>query len=215
MVEIGLIVLAFIPVVVILFRYRQQSLHDVTTPKQSQIIKRLWEYAETAIGKQRYELAEKALLKILKNDPKNTAAYNRLGLLYVRMDRAKDAVSCFDIASSLAPSVASLYNLGIVELQSGNLTQAASALERVIDLEPTSKRLLVFARVHQQLGNHKKVVDILQRVVDEEPSRRNLEYLAESYEAAKQYKKAEEVRQRLRGEAIISSPDGDDTGEVA
>lgn len=195
---LGLLLLLFIPAGLALRRYEKQQVRDITTPKQTQSIKRLWKYADDAIARQRYQPAEKALLKILKIDPKNTSAYNRLGLVYVRMDRTEDAVACFDIASSLAPSVASLYNLGIAEFQNGNMEAASSALEKVIDLEPTPKRLLVFAKVQQRLGNHKRVVDTVKRVVDEDPSQRNLEYLAESYEAAKQYKKAEEVRERLQ-----------------
>lgn len=197
MAELGLLLLLLVPVAYLLTRYSETKQRDVITPKQTENIRRLWEYTEVAISKQRYEMAERALLKILKNDPKNTAAYNRLGLIYVRMDRNDDAASCFDIASSLAPSIASLYNLGLVHFQSGNYEKAASALEKVVDLEPSTKRLLVFAKVHQKLNNHKRVIDIINKVVEEEPTQRNLEYLIEAYESAKQYKKAEEVKQRI------------------
>ncbi|MEX0919713.1 MAG: tetratricopeptide repeat protein [Candidatus Saccharimonadales bacterium] len=199
MAELSLLVLAMVLVVVGVKRYQKYYMQDIRTPKQTQAIKRFWDYTETAIAKGRYENAEKALLKILKYDTKNTAAYNRLGLLYSRMGKTDDAIACLDIASSLAPSVASLYNLGIMQFRSGNLEEAATALEKVIDLDPTIKRMLVFAKVQQKLGNHKRVVDILEDVVNEDPSPRNLEYLLEAYENAKQYKKAEEVREQIRG----------------
>ncbi len=198
MAEISLLILAMVLVVIGVKRYQKYYMQDIKTPKMTQAIKRFWSYTETAIEKGRYQSAERALLKILKYDPKNTAAYNRLGLLYSRMNRTDDAIACLDIASSLAPSVASLYNLGVLQFRTGNLEEAATALEKVIDLEPTVKRMLVFAKVLQKMENHKRVVDILEDVVEEDPSPRNLEYLLEAYENAKQYKKAEEVREQIR-----------------
>lgn len=198
MTDLTLLILAFIITLVAVRIYHRDRMRDVESPKQSQRITRLWEYAETALQRKNWSAAERALLQILKYDHKNTAAYNQLGMVYVRSKRFDDAIACFDIASSLAPSVASLYNLGLVHFQTGNFQEAASALEKVVDLEPTPKRLLVFARILQNLGEDKKVVDVLRRAVDMDPSERNLQYLAESHEAAKQYKKAEEVRQQAR-----------------
>lgn len=197
MADLTLLLLAFIVTVAVIHMYRRDRVQDVAGPKQTQRITRLWEYFETASGRQNWDAAERALLQILKYDHKNTPAYNQLGMIYVRTKRFDDAIACFDIASSLAPSVASLYNLGLVHFQTGNFQEAASALEKVVDLEPTTKRLLVFARILQHLGDEKKVVDVLRRVVDMDPSERNLIYLAEGYEAAKQYKKAEEVWQQV------------------
>ncbi len=44
---------------------------------------------------------EKALLTILKIDEKNAAAYNRLGILYAKQKEFRDAIDCFEIASSI------------------------------------------------------------------------------------------------------------------
>lgn len=198
MTNLWLLVLAFISAMVAIRMYHRDKVRDVAGPKQSQRISRLWEYFEMTSRRQNWDAAERSLLQILKYDHKNTAAYNQLGMIYVRSERFEDAIACFDIASSLAPSVASLYNLGLVHFRTGNLEEAASALQKVVDLEPTSKRMLVFARVLQQLGEHKKVVDVLRRAVDMDPNERNLTYLAEAYDDTKQYKKAEEVRQQLQ-----------------
>ncbi len=197
MADLTLLILAFIITMVAIHMYRRDRMQDVTGPKQTQRITRLWEYFDTASKRGNWDAAERALLQILKYDHKNTAAYNQLGMIYVRTKRFEDAIACFDIASSLAPSVASLYNLGLVHFQTGNFQEAASALEKVVDLEPTPKRLLVFARILQYLEEDKKVIDVLRRVVDMDPSERNLTYLAEGYEAAKQYKKAEEIWQQI------------------
>ena len=198
MTNLLLLVLAAVGAMIAIRTYNRQQVHDVEKPRQSQRIARLWEYFEMTSRRQNWDAAERSLLQILKYDHKNTAAYNQLGMMYVRAERFDDAIACFDIASSLAPSVASLYNLGLVHFRVGNYQEAASALQKVVDLEPTSKRMLVFARVLQQLGEYKKVVDVLKRTVDMDPNERNLAYLAEAYDDTKQYKKAEEVRQQLQ-----------------
>lgn len=198
MIELGLIIVTLIVGWVVIRSYRYDSAEQgVRTPQQTQYITRLWEYAHTAMKRQRWDTAERALLKILKYDHKNTSAYNQLGMIYVRSGQPENAAVCFDIASSLAPSVSSLYNLGLVHYQTGNLHDAARALEKVVDLEPTTKRLLVFAKILQKDARHKRVVEVMERVVEMDPSDRNLQYLAEAYEAAGEENKAETTRRRI------------------
>lgn len=191
MIGLGLLLLAFGLAYVAIRNYSRDQVKDVVSPKETQTISRLWEYTSTALKKQRWDAAERALLKILKYDHKNVSAYNQLGMIYVRTQQLDNAIACFDIASSLAPSVSSLYNLGLVQYQSGNYEAAARSLERVVDLEPTSKRRLVFAKILQQQGRHKRVIDVLEALIEADPSERNLRYLAEAYEKNKQPKKAE------------------------
>ncbi len=50
------------------------------------------------------------MLTILKHDHKSAAAYNRLGILYSKQKEYKDAIDCFEIASSLEPSASSYHN---------------------------------------------------------------------------------------------------------
>lgn len=197
MLELGLIVLVLLGAWLIIRSYSREANQEINTSQQTQYITRLWEYVHTAMKRQRWEKAERALLKILKYDHKNTSAYNQLGMIYVRSQQPENAIACFDIASSLAPSISSLYNLGLVHYQMGNLQEAARALEKVVDLEPTPKRLLVFAKILQKNGQHKKVVDVVERAVDMDPSERNLQYLAEAYEAAGQPDKAQEAQTRI------------------
>lgn len=177
--------------------FDRARVRDVASPKQTELLQRLWDYATQALKKQRWDAAERALLKILKHDHKNVSAYNQLGMVYVRTKQLDNAAVCFEIASSLAPSVSSLYNLGLVQYQQGDFDAAARALERVIDLEPTIKRQLVFAKVLQKQGAHKRVVAVLESVAEEEPSRRNLQYLAEAYDNIGQEEKAQETRREI------------------
>src|SRR5688500_3757506 len=98
-------------------RLQRSTLEDITSPKTSERLKKLWEYVSKALGEDRVGAAERALLSILRIDNKNTAAYNRLGMLYARQQNYEDAIECFDIASSLTPTVATLYNLGLVQYE--------------------------------------------------------------------------------------------------
>jgi tetratricopeptide (TPR) repeat protein len=72
----------------------------------------------------------KSLLTILKIDEKNAAAYNRLGILYAKQREYKDAIDCFEIASSIEPSASSLHNLGLIYYETENYQKAATAFEQ-------------------------------------------------------------------------------------
>src|ERR1039457_1034728 len=62
---------------------------------------KLWDIAHQGMRENRFLRAEKALLTILKIDERNAAAYNRLGILYAKQKEYKDAIECFEIASSI------------------------------------------------------------------------------------------------------------------
>src|ERR1700735_1042188 len=64
----------------------------------------LWDIAHEGMRENRFLRAEKALLTILKIDSKNAPAYNRLGILYAKQKEYKDAIDCFEIASSIEPT---------------------------------------------------------------------------------------------------------------
>src|SRR3990167_7246523 len=81
---------------------------------------KLWEIAHLGMRENRFLRAEKALLTILKIDEKNAAAYNRLGILYAKQREYRDAIDCFEIASSIEPSASSLHNLGLIYYETEN-----------------------------------------------------------------------------------------------
>lgn len=177
-------------------RFELATHEDVLSPKSSARMKKLWGYVNTALNERRYWNAERALLSILRIDHKNTAAYNRLGMLYARQQNYEDAIECFDIASSLTPTVSTLYNLGLVQYEYGNFEKAATAFEKVIDLEPNAKRYIAYAKALEKTGNGKKVVEMLEKVRELEPSQEHLELLAQGYDKIKNHVAAEEVRQQ-------------------
>src|SRR5574343_11382 len=86
----------------------------------------LWYIAHQGMRENKLLRAEKALLTILKIDEKNAAAYNRLGILYAKQREYKDAIDCFEIASSIEPSASSLHNLGLIYYETENYQKAAT-----------------------------------------------------------------------------------------
>src|SRR5215831_11536073 len=72
---------------------------------------KLWDIAHQGMRENRFLRAEKALLTILKIDERNAAAYNRLGILYAKQKEYRDAIDCFEIASSIEATPSSLHNL--------------------------------------------------------------------------------------------------------
>src|SRR5919112_3323415 len=101
---------------VLAFANPQIRAEDFATFSQriSDRLSKLWDIAHQGMRENRFLRAEKALLTILKIDQKNAAAYNRLGILYAKQKEYKDAIDCFEIASSIDPSASSLHNLGLI-----------------------------------------------------------------------------------------------------
>src|SRR3954462_15169260 len=117
---------------------------------------RLWDIAHQGMRENRFLRAEKALLTILKIDEKNAAAYNRLGILYAKQKEYKDAIDCFEIASSIEPTASSLHNLGLIYFETENYQKAATAFEQAIKLEEElATRHVAYAKVQEKLGNEK------------------------------------------------------------
>jgi tetratricopeptide (TPR) repeat protein len=108
--------------------------------KISDKVGRLWDIAHQGMRENRFLRAEKALLTILKIDEKNAAAYNRLGILYAKQKEYKDAIDCFEIASSIEATQSSLHNLGLIYYETENYQKAAVAFEQALKLDDGSSR---------------------------------------------------------------------------
>ena len=97
---------------------------------------KLWDIAHQGMRENRFLRAEKALLTILKIDEKNAAAYNRLGILYAKQKEYRDAIECFEIASSIEATPSSLHNLGLIYYETENYEKgSAIAFEQALKLE--------------------------------------------------------------------------------
>lgn len=158
----------------------------------------LWEVAHEGMKDNRLIRAEKALLTILNIDKKNAAAYNRLGILYAKQKEFKDAIDCFEIASSIEPSASSLHNLGLIYYETENYEKAATAFEQALKLEEDmAARHIALAKVQEKLGDQAQVVTALERAVELEANQESLSLLYRAYIAADRPEDAKKIEARL------------------
>src|SRR4029079_12027049 len=170
----------------LIYRNRHYVPQDmVLVPKRiGDRLGRLWEIAYHGMSENRFLRAEKALLTILKIDEKNAAAYNRLGILYAKQREYKDAIDCFEIASSIEPSASSLHNLGLIYYETENYHKAATAFEQAIKLEDAlAARHIAYAKVQEKLGNDKLVIQELEKAAELEPNPETYSLLMKAYES--------------------------------
>ena len=144
---------------------------------------RLWDIAHQGMKENKLLRAEKALLTILKIDEKNAAAYNRLGILYAKQKEFKDAIDCFEIASSIEKSASSLHNLGLIYYETGDYQRASIAFEEALQLDSNmAARHIAYAKVEEKLGNDKKMISELEKAAELEPNKETYSLLLRAYE---------------------------------
>jgi tetratricopeptide (TPR) repeat protein len=160
---------------------------------------KLWDIAHQGMRENRFLRAEKALLTILKIDEKNAAAYNRLGILYAKQKEYRDAIDCFEIASSIEATPSSLHNLGLIYYETENYEKAAIAFEQALKLEDNlAARHIAYAKVQEKLGNEKMLFQELEKAVELEPNRETLGLLHKAYQTHGMGREADQVEQRLK-----------------
>lgn len=179
-------------------RVRDEELGDI--PRRiSDKMGRLWDIAHQGMRENRFLRAEKALLTILKIDQKNAAAYNRLGILYAKQKEYKDAIDCFEIASSIEPTASSLHNLGLIYYETENYQKAATAFEQALKLEEDlAARHIAYAKVQEKLGNTKLMLDGLQRAIELEPNPESYTLLINAYENLGMAAEADILKDKLQ-----------------
>jgi superkiller protein 3 len=191
------LVLVFGVIAIITGKQRDAELSPIPR-KLSDRLSSLWEIAHQGMKENRLLRAEKALLTILNIDEKNAAAYNRLGILYAKQKEFKDAIDCFEIASSIEPSASSLHNLGLIYYETENYEKAATAFEQAIKLEDKlAARHIAFAKVHEKLENQSLVISSLERAVELEPTKESLNLLLQAYTSQGLENEAKLVQKKL------------------
>jgi tetratricopeptide (TPR) repeat protein len=167
---------------------------------------KLWDIAHQGMRENRFLRAEKALLTILKIDERNAAAYNRLGILYAKQKEYRDAIDCFEIASSIEATPSSLHNLGLIYYETENYEKAAIAFEQALKLEDKlAARHVAYAKVQEKLGNEKLMFQALERAVELEPNRETYTLLLKAYQSQGMVEEADMIEQKLK-KLIV--PDG-------
>ncbi|HVX24590.1 MAG TPA: tetratricopeptide repeat protein [Candidatus Saccharimonadales bacterium] len=167
---------------------------------------KLWDIAHQGMRENRFLRAEKALLTILKIDEKNAAAYNRLGILYAKQKEFRDAIDCFEIASSIEATPSSLHNLGLIYYETENYEKAAVAFEQALKLEDNlAARHVAYAKVQEKLGNDKLMLQELEKSVELEPNKETYGLLFKAYTSHGMQAEADLVADRLKK---LGSPAG-------
>lgn len=160
---------------------------------------KLWEIAHQGMRENKFLRAEKALLTILKMDHRNAAAYNRLGILYAKQKEFRDAIDCFEIATSIEPSASSLHNLGLIYYETHNYPKAAIAFEQALKLEDNfAARHIAYAKVQEKLGNTKQLLIELEKATELEPNPETYNLLHKAYESLDMHDEADVVQKKMR-----------------
>ena len=160
---------------------------------------KLWDIAHQGMRENRFLRAEKALLTILKIDEKNAAAYNRLGILYAKQKEYRDAIDCFEIASSIEATPSSLHNLGLIYYETENYEKAAIAFEQALKLEEElAARHVAYAKVQEKLGNDKIMFTALERAAELEPTKESYALLYKAYTSHGMEKEAKAAEKKMK-----------------
>lgn len=167
--------------------------------KLSTRLGKLWDIAHQGMRENRFLRAEKALLTILKIDEKNAAAYNRLGILYAKQKEYRDAIDCFEIASSIEATPSSLHNLGLIYYETENYEKAAIAFEQALKLEDNlAARHVAYAKVQEKLSNEKLMFQALERAVELEPNQETYTLLLKAYQTHGMMAEADIIEEKLK-----------------
>ncbi|MEI6755723.1 MAG: tetratricopeptide repeat protein [bacterium] len=160
---------------------------------------KLWDIAHYSMRENRFLRAEKALLTILKIDEKNAAAYNRLGILYAKQKEYRDAIDCFEIASSIEATPSSLHNLGLIYYETENYDKAAIAFEQSLKMEDNlAARHVAYAKVQEKLGNDKLMFQELEKASELEPNKETYTLLYKAYKTHEMEAEADIIADKLK-----------------
>ena len=185
------------------FAYRNAVIHDDEFANVSRRVGdrlgKLWDIAHQGMRENRFLRAEKALLTILKIDEKNAAAYNRLGILYAKQKEYRDAIDCFEIASSIESTPSSLHNLGLIYYETENYEKAAVAFEQALKLEDNlAARHVAYAKVQEKLGNDKMMFQELEKAAELEPNKETFSLLHKAYVSHDMQAEADLIADRMK-----------------
>jgi tetratricopeptide (TPR) repeat protein len=183
--------------------YRNAVIHDDEFANVSRRVGdrlgKLWDIAHQGMRENRFLRAEKALLTILKIDEKNAAAYNRLGILYAKQKEFRDAIDCFEIASSIESTPSSLHNLGLIYYETENYEKAAVAFEQALKLEDNlAARHVAYAKVQEKLGNDKPMFQELLKASELEPNKETFTLLHKAYMSHDMQAEADLIADRIK-----------------
>lgn len=187
-IETILIVALFIITFLLVVKYRIGAINAVVDMfavlpiSHDTRLETLLDIAGRYYAEKNYLAAEKAYLKVLKVDHKNSLAYSRLGFIYSHFGQVDDAIECFQIVADTYPNAASYYNLSMMLFKNRRFKRSAAAMEKSVSMEESSNRLVVLARIYRAMNEYKRQIEVLQHALDLEPNDVPImQLLAEAY----------------------------------
>lgn len=164
---------------------------SATPPSQDVALDTLLDVAGRYYAEKNYLSAEKAYLKVLRVDHKNSLAYSRLGFIYSHLGNTEDAIECFKIVADTYPNAASYHNLAMMYFKNRDFEQSAEALEKSLSMEMHFSRLINLARIYRAMNKFDKQIATLKNAHQLEPENiEAMQLLAEAYLHQKDEKSA-------------------------
>lgn len=106
---------------------------------------RMVEEAKTAIGHERFDLAEQRLIAVVSHDPRHTEAYEVLGRMYLSQGQYAEAKEALEFLAKLVPNDASvMIALGQVHEELGEKKIAHEYYSKGRDISPNNPKYLDF-----------------------------------------------------------------------
>ncbi|HMS92097.1 MAG TPA: tetratricopeptide repeat protein [Candidatus Saccharibacteria bacterium] len=171
---------------------------SVNPPSQDETLDNLLDIAGRYYAEKNYLAAEKAYLKVLRVDHKNSLAYSRLGFIYSHLGNNEDAIECFKIVADTYPNAASFHNLSMMYFKTREYQQSADALEKSLSMEMHINRLVNLARIYRILNKFDKQLSTLKKAIDLDPKNVEImQLLAEAYLHEKDEKSANHMFEEI------------------
>lgn len=112
-----------------------------THPTQAQNPEEIFNQAQRALAAGNYAKAEEGFHAVLKLDPRSAAAYDNLGVVYMRQARWDRALQALTEAKRLAPQVAGIdLNLGLAYYHKLEFEKAIPPFARVLQANPDNSQ---------------------------------------------------------------------------
>jgi tetratricopeptide (TPR) repeat protein len=119
--------------------------------------------------------------------------------LYAKQKEYRDAIDCFEIASSIEATSSSLHNLGLIYYETENYEKAAIAFEQALKLEDNlAARHVAYAKVQEKLGNIKLMLQELEKAAELEPNKETFGLLHKAYVANGMQEQADLLESKLK-----------------
>jgi len=146
-------------------------------------IDELW--TEVYRGKKHSDTIIYYLNQILAIDTGNTAALNKLGIVYAEKREFDKALGYFQKAINIDKNKAvyAHHNMGLAYYEMEDYANAAKALKKALSLESDlAIRHIAYAKVQEKLGNDKQLLKSLEEAVEVERNVETLFLLLKAYD---------------------------------